>query len=181
MSEWPISLSLKLLICCDWIGFRVSRDKKNRSRDRWMPHEKKKKGKKWNSYTIHQQLSLFCIRCHLFSFGFILLTIFPLLLHSPWKHLAPILPLLPEPIAVTLSSLGPGPLGTSPDCCLPGTYFLCPIPPSFHPTVPPPKGTGATLRTLTTRFGFVHAGTADGMELLIFRRVKTMSSDLIML
>lgn len=66
-----------------------------------------------------------------------------------------------EPTAVTLSSLGPGPLGTSPHCCLPGTYFLCPIPPSSHPKVPPPAGTGATLRTSTTRLGFVLACTAD--------------------
>lgn len=145
-----------------------------------MPCEKKK-GKSEILTRIHQQLALFCIPCHLFSLGFILLTTFPLLFHSPWKHLAPILPLLPQPIAVTLSSPGPGPLGTSPDCCLPGTYFLCPIPPSFHPTVPPPKGTGATLRTSTTGFGFVHAGTADSIELLIFWRVKTTSLDLIML
>lgn len=70
---------------------------------------------------------------------------------------------LTEPIAVTLSSLGPGPLGTSPDCCLPGTYFLCPIPPSSHPKVPPPAGTGATLRTSTTRLDFVLACTADSI------------------
>lgn len=86
----------------------------------------------------------------------------------PWKHLAPILPPLTEPIAVTLSSLGPGPLGTSPDCCLPGTYFLCPIPPSSHPKVPPPEGTGATLRTSTSMLGFVPACTADSISLLIF-------------
>lgn len=118
--------------------------------------------------------------------GFIPLTTFPLLLHFPWKHLAPVLPPLTEPIAVTLSSLGPGPLGASPDCCLPGTYFLCPIPPSSHPKVPPPAGIGATLRTLTTKLGFVLACTADScwyfwvlMNLVMLKiKLRTGSSGL---
>lgn len=81
----------------------------------------------------------------------------------PLETLSPDPSPLTEPIAVTLSSLGPGPLGTSPDCCLPGTYFLCPIPPSSHPKVPPPAGTGATLRTSTARLGFVLPCTADSI------------------
>lgn len=84
----------------------------------------------------------------------------------PLETLSPDPSPLTEPIAVTLPSLGPGPLGTSPDCCLPGTYFLCPIPPSSHPKVPPPAGAGATLRTPTTgfwRFGSVLAGAAGSV------------------
>lgn len=88
-----------------------------------------------------------------FTVVFLLLTTSPLLLHFPWKHLAPILSPLTEPSAMAVSSLGPGPLGTSPDCCPPGTYFLCPIPPSSHPKVPPPAGTGATLRTSAAATG----------------------------
>lgn len=115
---------------------------------------------------IHQHLTLFCIHCHLFLLWFSRFHPPDNISSSitlPLETLSPDPSPLTEPIAVTLSSLGPGPLGTSPDCCLPGTYFLCPIPPSSHPKVPPPAGTGATLRTSATGFGFVLAGAADSI------------------
>lgn len=91
-------------------------------------------------------LTLICLHCHQKP------TLFPRF-HPPNISSAITLPLetlspnsypLTEPIAVNVFC--PGPLGISPDCYPPGTYFLCPIPPSSHPKVPPPAGTGAILR-----------------------------------
>lgn len=123
---------------------------------------------KWNSSTDTHSPPLHSIQRSLSSFFFFVAVSHVHPPHNisstitlPLDTLSPDPSPSTEPTAVTLSSLGPGPLGTSPDCCLPGTYFLCPIPPSSHPKVPPPAGTGATLRTSTTRLGFVLACTAD--------------------
>lgn len=45
--------------------------------------------------------------------------------YSPWKTLSLDPSPWMKPIALTLLSLGPGPQGTSPDNCLPGTFTSC--------------------------------------------------------
>lgn len=61
--------------------------------------------------------------------------------YSPWKTLSLDPSPWMKPIALTLLSLGPGPQGTSPDNCLPGTFTSCALsapPNSSQPEVPLP-------------------------------------------
>lgn len=63
--------------------------------------------------------------CHLCFFCLFIFLPSPLCRHPLQETLSPGASPLTEPTAAAPCSLGPGPLGASPDCCLPGTHTSC--------------------------------------------------------